>query len=979
MNKKISIIVPCYGTEKYVDRCIDSIINQTYKNLEIILVNDASPFEMDKILKTYSEVDDRIKIITHENNKGLFRARLSGADESTGDYLCFVDSDDYISKDYIRNLVFDIDRTNSDIVLSKTVIKDDEEKIYPLFDFGLDKLEGKQCFEYYMNQKGANYRWHTIWNKLYKKTLWDTARPYYNKISNHLVMTEDFAFSTVLFFFCKKIVFNEYANYYYCSNDFSSTSLKNTNFKKYDKNIKDIVKSFDYVKSFLEEKNVFLNYKTDYYVWFNSYLKVWYDNVINSKINEKQKDIIINYIKEFNVDIENYAYKNQTSFYNAVTKFNNGYEKIVDEIIKSDIVSFDIFDTLILRPFYEPKDLFKFLDNYFKKLCPNINIQFHQIREESEKICRNLVYDKHSYEEITLDEIYDYIGYTYSISSEKIEKLKKYEIELEYKYCYARKSGQNLYNLAHYLGKRIIITSDIYLSRDVITNILKKNGYNDVDKIYLSNEERLSKATGNLYKIVAESEEEKNIIHIGDNYKSDFENARNYNLNSIHLPKAIDAFWPYIYKIYNKNIYGIDASVFLSFSGVRLSIALTANKFFDNPFVSFEQNSQFNCNPALVGYFAVGMHSFSVTKWIFDDLRINDYDSITFMARDGFLIKKEFDKINDFFKSKIQSNYLPISRKALIPFSFSSKNDLINLMNYFAYDRTSPNDIYKIIDSIMARKTNKSNEYFKSSEDFYMFIVNDVIPNVDENKIMANINEIRKYFLTFYKGKCANFDIGYSAKPEKTLTNILNKPIDTYFIHCNNNEGFDYSNHLFKLNTFYDFKPKFTGLLREYILSELSGSCIKYDIDKKVTPVFEKIEINYYEKWIIDLIQNNALKFTDDLIHYFGEFLDELYFPKYYMSVPFECFLHSSDAYDRLLFKGLLFEDSVNNYVDIENIWSDIFVNSFNNAPLTFDSVLQNFYNLQVCNRNKLIKSIYYLFFDRISLKKKIKNTFKKK
>ena len=223
MEKKVSIIVPCYGTEKYIDRCVNSLISQTYKNIEIILVNDASPNGMDKIIENYEKKYKNIKIVTHEKNKGLFHARLSGADTSTGDYICFVDSDDYISIDYIRNLVYDIEKNNADMVFCNTILEENNvQKVYNLFDFSIKEITGEKCLDNYFNQKGLNYRWHTVWNKLYKIELWNKARKYYDDIQSSLIMTEDFAFSTVLFYFCKKIVFNEYANYYYCANTDSS-------------------------------------------------------------------------------------------------------------------------------------------------------------------------------------------------------------------------------------------------------------------------------------------------------------------------------------------------------------------------------------------------------------------------------------------------------------------------------------------------------------------------------------------------------------------------------------------------------------------------------------------------------------------------------------------------------------------------------------------------------------------------------------
>ena len=99
----ISIIVPIYRVEEYLDKCLSSIINQTYKNLEIILVNDGSDDNSIKIAKKYAKKDERIKII-EEDNKGLSCARNTGINASTGKYITFVDSDDFIEENYIEVL-----------------------------------------------------------------------------------------------------------------------------------------------------------------------------------------------------------------------------------------------------------------------------------------------------------------------------------------------------------------------------------------------------------------------------------------------------------------------------------------------------------------------------------------------------------------------------------------------------------------------------------------------------------------------------------------------------------------------------------------------------------------------------------------------------------------------------------------------------------------------------------------------------------
>ena len=103
MEQLVSIIVPIYNVEKYIKECIDSIINQTYKNLEIILVDDGSPDCCPKICDEYSKKDKRIKVI-HKENGGLSSARNAGLDVAKGEYVSFIDSDDVVDEKFIETL-----------------------------------------------------------------------------------------------------------------------------------------------------------------------------------------------------------------------------------------------------------------------------------------------------------------------------------------------------------------------------------------------------------------------------------------------------------------------------------------------------------------------------------------------------------------------------------------------------------------------------------------------------------------------------------------------------------------------------------------------------------------------------------------------------------------------------------------------------------------------------------------------------------
>ena len=116
MNKLVSVVLPIYNVEKYLDRCISSVANQTYKNLEIILVDDGSPDSCPEICDLWAEKDGRVKVI-HKENQGLGMARNTGIDNASGEYICFFDSDDYIEPDTIESCVSVADEFGAELVV----------------------------------------------------------------------------------------------------------------------------------------------------------------------------------------------------------------------------------------------------------------------------------------------------------------------------------------------------------------------------------------------------------------------------------------------------------------------------------------------------------------------------------------------------------------------------------------------------------------------------------------------------------------------------------------------------------------------------------------------------------------------------------------------------------------------------------------------------------------------------------------------
>lgn len=168
MDSLISVIVPIYNVEKYLDRCVDSVINQTYKNLEIILVDDGSTDNCPKMCDDYAKKDSRIKVV-HKKNGGLSDARNAGMKVATGEYVSFIDSDDYISLDFYETLLQTIVDNDSDIV-ECSVVKFYEDNNFDEYsdDLKVTNYDTLYALDGLINENP--FKQH-VWNKLYKSSV----------------------------------------------------------------------------------------------------------------------------------------------------------------------------------------------------------------------------------------------------------------------------------------------------------------------------------------------------------------------------------------------------------------------------------------------------------------------------------------------------------------------------------------------------------------------------------------------------------------------------------------------------------------------------------------------------------------------------------------------------------------------------------------------------------------------------------------
>ena len=224
MCKKVSVIVPVYNAEKYLNRCVDSLISQSYTNLEIILVNDGSTDNSLSVCEEYLKKDERITLI-NQQNKGAGLARNAGLLNATGEYAVFVDSDDYLHNTAIEKCVNIQNQTKADLVMfgrfNQNAIGEITPKAVPsdklYFEYGdlTDLLAG--LFTY---KRGIGI---SCWGKMYKlDIILGNGIKFY---SERALLSEDAFFMLQLFAHLKSVAIISESLYYYCQNE-SSISRK---------------------------------------------------------------------------------------------------------------------------------------------------------------------------------------------------------------------------------------------------------------------------------------------------------------------------------------------------------------------------------------------------------------------------------------------------------------------------------------------------------------------------------------------------------------------------------------------------------------------------------------------------------------------------------------------------------------------------------------------------------------------------------
>ena len=281
---KYSFIVPVYNTEKYLKKCLDSLVNQTYKDFEIILINDGSTDKSSNIISKYQKKYKNIIVIDKEN-EGLSMARNRGVQKSSGKYIIFVDSDDYVSNKLLEEVDKKID--DSDILRFQIATEDEEyTKINEYHEEGFESMCGYDAFKYLSSYHFVEPAWCYVIRKNYYIE---------NKFSfKKGVYHEDFGLIPYVIYKARKVKSIDFIGYYYIQRN--GSIMNNNDYKKTVKKAFDMLEQYKTMRLFA--KNI--NRKNNLDDYFLSYIS----NSVIVKARELKKDekkVYINELKKLNV------------------------------------------------------------------------------------------------------------------------------------------------------------------------------------------------------------------------------------------------------------------------------------------------------------------------------------------------------------------------------------------------------------------------------------------------------------------------------------------------------------------------------------------------------------------------------------------------------------------------------------------------------------------------------------------------------
>jgi predicted HAD superfamily hydrolase len=577
----------------------------------------------------------------------------------------------------------------------------------------------------------------------------------------------------------------------------------------------------------------------------------------------------------------------------------NELKDIIDGI---EVLSFDIFDTLITRPLLKPDTVFDLIGIKVREFLGEQD--FTLLRREAE----NNVRKKKNYQgDCSIYEIYQELSKIANISDGVCEVIMSIEIEWELRLSVPRKEVIEVLNYAKFKGKKIILISDMYLTEDIIKKMLAKCNVHYYDELWVSSSVQKRKDNGLMWDHFKEKFQGKRTLHIGDNEHSDVQIAEGKGLLVYHVMSGSNMF--YNTDFGNHMGFHIENNSSL---GDSVMFGPIISKEFNSPFKLSYSNGKYQISDLkTLGFTIFAPILFSYTMWLIHKIKHDKVGAVLFLAREGYLLKKVFDicveRLDDEELNNVKSVYFYTSRRASSVASLENVEDIYELLQ-ISFEGTIA-DLLKVRFGINASES-KLNKVISLPTDIDTVKqgINDFI-----DAILARAKKERETYKEYINQiglddiKAAVVDVGYSGTIQYYMSKLLNKPLDGYYFVTSNKQrgtqfdgntmhGFFRQNEDFATTDSAVYKYQ---LLLESVLTSDQGQFVNFEKDMtgKLVPNFA---VGGFAQYNFDSLK----KIMMGIEEYFEETLTV--YKDVIMDIPL-----SGNAVDKLLEATMLFEDLV--------------------------------------------------------------------
>ena len=437
--------------------------------------------------------------------------------------------------------------------------------------------------------------------------------------------------------------------------------------------------------------------------------------------------------------------------------WKSSYQELKDKIDKADIVSFDIFDTLIMRKVFSPEDVFRLLGEKVRAEL-KLDCEIASIRAQAAQ-CGAYA---------TINEIYGYIKKCTNLTDKNISDIMKMEKDTDIDLCIVRRDIADLYEYCLTCGKEVYFISDMYYTIQDIKRILDKCGVTvpDDEHIWISCEKKADKVSGSLwekyFKLVGKGNK---CLHIGDNKTCDVKNPVRYGIDSYYVMSAKDM-------LMNSSMAELASDV--NTVSDSICLGLVASKLFNSPFalcstkgkVSFDDSESY-------GYCVYGPLLEKFLIWLYYKSRKDEIDKLLFFARDGYFLEKDYTMVAELLDdgSKQEWCYLPISRRLIYIATMENEDDF-NRVVAFPYVGTFADYMKSRFEIIVTDETSEYNDRQINAVGDSKNILKWIQPYKD--KIMEQAKKERKNYLAYLTSD------GDDYMAEKSFARKKNMYIETF-------------------------------------------------------------------------------------------------------------------------------------------------------------------------------------------------------